>query len=125
MGTGRDEFTTFVLDQLGGLGEVEARPMFGGFGLYVRGPIFGIIHRKRLYFRVSDASRPGYEARGAKPFRPYAGHVMRAYHEVPSEVLEDAVALVAWARVAEAAPRAGRQAAPRAGRPRGPRRATG
>ena len=112
-----DEFAAFVLDQLRGLDGVAARPMFGGFGLYGRAAMFGIVHRSRLYFRVGDASRPDYEARGAKPFRPYAGYVMRAYYEVPPDILENAPALVAWARAAEAVPRA-RSGAAR----RGPRR---
>jgi DNA transformation protein len=118
----RDEFAELVLDQLARFGTVEARPMFGGFGLYGRGPIFGIIHRRRLYFRVSDATRPEYEARGTAPFRPYAGQAMPTYHEVPLEILEDAVALVAWARAAEAAPRDTR---PRGGLTRGSPRQRG
>ena len=113
-----DEFVAFVLDQLHRLDGVAARPMFGGFGLYGRAAMFGIVHRSRLYFRVGDGSRPDYEARGAKPFRPYAGYIMRAYYEVPPEILEDTRALVEWARTAEAVPR-GLSAPAR----RGPRRA--
>lgn len=100
-----DSFTTYVLDQLSGLGPVEARRLFSGSGLYWRDQIFGLIDEGRVYFRVSDATRPGYVALGSVPFEPMPGHVMKGYHEVPSAVLEDADETVAWARAAWALPR--------------------
>jgi DNA transformation protein len=100
-----DSFTAFVLDQLSGLGPVEARRLFSGQGLYWREQIFALIHDGRAYFRVSPETRPAYVARGSVPFEPMPGHVMAGYHEVPSAVLEDADETVAWARTAWALPR--------------------
>lgn len=100
-----DSFTTYVLDQLSGLGRVEPRRLFSGRGLYWRDQIFGLIHDGRVYFRVSEETRPGYVARGSVPFEPMPGHVMAGYHEVPGTVLEDADETVAWARTAWALPR--------------------
>ncbi|MET0555019.1 MAG: TfoX/Sxy family protein [Vicinamibacteria bacterium] len=101
-----DSFTTYVLDQLGGLGPVERRRLFSGQGLYWRERIFALIHDGRVYFRVSDETRPGYLERGSVPFEPMPGHVMASYQEVPGTVLEDADATVEWARTAWAVPRA-------------------
>jgi len=92
-------FKEFVLDQLGGLGEVTARAMFGGHGLYCGTTFFAIVYRDRLYFKTNDASRAAYTQRGMKPFRPNAGQTMK-YHEVPAEVLEHPAELVKWARMA-------------------------
>lgn len=100
-----DSFTTFVLDQLGTLGSVEARRLFSGYGLYWRDAIFAIVHDGRVYFRVSDETRPGYLERGSRPFEPMEGHVMAGYHEVPAGVLEDADETASWARTAWALPR--------------------
>jgi DNA transformation protein and related proteins len=100
-----DSFTTYVLDQLSALGPVEARPMFGGQGIYWRDAIFGLIDDGRLYFRVSAETTPAYVERGAAPFEPWPGHVMKGYYEVPSSVLEDADETVGWARTAWALPR--------------------
>jgi DNA transformation protein and related proteins len=100
-----DSFTTYVLDQLSGLGRVEARRVFSGQGLYWRDQIFALIHRGRLYFRVCDETKPGYLERGSVPFEPMPGHVMAVYHEVPGTVLEDADETVAWARTAWSVPR--------------------
>jgi DNA transformation protein len=102
-------FTAFVLDQLRGLGPVEARKMFGGEGLYWNGQIFGLIDEGRLYFRVADSTLARYQAVGSKPFEPWPGHIMKGYYEVPAEVLEDLDAAAAWAREAWALPRARRR----------------
>ena len=103
---GQDSFTTYVLDQVAGLGEVRVKRMFGGAGLYAGEVMFAILDEARLYFRATPASSERYAAKGAKPFEPWAGHVMKGYWEVPADVLEDAEQAVAWAREAAADARA-------------------
>jgi len=94
-----DGFTEFVLDQLGELGDVAARSMFGGVGLYFRGVFFGIIARDALYLKVDDANRADYEAAGMKPFKPYPDRSQTMkYYEVPLVVLESPMELTAWVR---------------------------
>jgi TfoX/Sxy family transcriptional regulator of competence genes len=44
-----------ILDGLSGLGEIAARPMFGGY--YCRDTIFAIAHRDRLYLKVDERSK--------------------------------------------------------------------
>ena len=124
--SGSDSFTVFVIDQLRGLGAVEARRMFGGAGLYWKDQIFGLIDEGRLYFRVSEATRERYEADGSKPFEPWPGHVMKGYYEVPGRILEDAEEAVAWAREAWSLPRAKvrKGSRPKAGRRDPGKRAT-
>jgi DNA transformation protein len=100
-----DSFTQFVLDQLAGLGTVEARPMFGGKGLYWKEQIFGLIDEGRVYFRVGESTLARYAAEGVRPFEPWPGHVMKGYWEVPARVLEDADEASLWAREAWAHPR--------------------
>ena len=104
-----DSFTEFVLDQLSGLGVVEARRLFGGQGLYWKEQIFGLIHEGLVFFRVSDATVARYQAAGSKPFEPRPGQVMSGYYEVPPGILEDADEAVAWAREAWAQPRGKRR----------------
>jgi len=55
------------------LGEVAARPMLGGLGLYWRGTICGILFSGRFYFKVDDGAKSGYVAGGMGPFRPTSG----------------------------------------------------
>lgn len=100
-----DSFTAFVIDQLRGLGVVEARAMFGGKGLYWKGEIFGLIDDGCLYFRVSDTTVLRYQALASKPFEPWPGHVMKGYYEVPTSILEDADEAASWAHEAWSHPR--------------------
>ena len=71
--------------------------MFGGHGLYCGKSFFGIVYKDRLFFRVTDATRPEYERRGMKPFQPRSSQALQRYYEVPADVLEDRRMLVEWA----------------------------
>lgn len=90
-------FKDYVLDQLRRLGRVEARAMFGGYGLYRSGLFFGIVHGGRLYFKTDRAGREEYRRRGMGPFRPNEKQTLKSYYEVPLEVLEDDEELSGWA----------------------------
>jgi DNA transformation protein len=101
-----DEYLTYVIDQLGCMGPVQSRRMFGGAGLYFDGLFFALIADDILYFKVDDSNRPDYEAAGMGPFRPFPDKsTVMGYYEVPIEVLENRDALREWAekalRVAE------------------------
>ena len=97
MSANNDGFKDFVLDQLTDLHGVIARAMFGGHGLYHRATFFGIIHKDRLYFKVTPATAPSYNEHGMKPFRPNAKQTLKSFYEVPVDVIEDAEALTNWA----------------------------
>ncbi len=99
---GDESFKEFALEQLRGLGEVDCRSMFGGYGLYHGyrdggGVFFGIISGGRLYFKTDATTRPDYEGRGMAPFRPNAKQTLTSYYEVPPEIIEDDRELAAWA----------------------------
>ena len=78
-----------ITDRLSHLGDNSARTMFGGHSLYWRGVIFAIAHRKRLYLKVEDQSKPAFEDRGMGPLRPnerktvkFEGQSMPRYQSV-------------------------------------------
>src|SRR5262249_28950041 len=81
-------FRDYVVAQLEELGDVTARAMFGGIGLYRDGVFFGIIAGDVLYLKVDDANRLDFERRGAQPFRPYPDRPSTKYFAVPVEILE-------------------------------------
>lgn len=102
-----DSFRDYVVEQLGRLGDVTVRRMFGGAGLYAGGVFFAVMDNDELYFKVDDTTRPKYEAAGSGPFAPMPTEgPMRGYYEVPAEVLDDRDELAAWARDAVAIGRA-------------------
>ena len=99
------EYLDYVHDQLSGLGGVTSRRMFGGAGLYCDEFFFALIDNDTLYLRVNDANRVDFTTRGMGQFRPYpdSPQLSMSYYETPADVLEDAAALVAWARRSVAA----------------------
>lgn len=114
-----DGFKEFVLDQLADLRGITCRAMFGGYGLRYRESFFGIIHKGRLYFKVTPETVESYRALGSKPFRVTSSMTLKTYYEVPADVLEDAARLAEWAETASQARRhrqARQRAAPNARR---------
>lgn len=100
MGKPSDEFTRFVLDQLGRVPALTSAPFFGGIGLRSGASFFGMIMDGTLYFSTSPATRAEYEKRGSRCFS-YAkqGKVQATkLFEVPAEVLDDADMLRVWAQ---------------------------
>ena len=93
-------FKDFVLDQLRLPGDLEYRSMFGGYGLYSGARFFGIVFNERLYFKTDEATRPVYEQRGMKPFRPSLRQKLKSYYEVPADVIEVSLTLSEWAKQA-------------------------
>ena len=93
-----ESFKDFILDQLQELDGVEARRMFGGYGLYQDETFFGILHKERLYFKIDEATVGEYRKHRMKPFRPNAKQTLKSYYQVPVEIFEDAEQLTQWAK---------------------------
>ena len=95
-----DEFIEYVIDQLAGWGEVSARRMFGGAGLYCDGVMFGLIADDVADLKVDDSNREDFIRAGSSAFNPYpekAKSAVMSYYEIPADVLEDAELLGKWA----------------------------
>jgi DNA transformation protein and related proteins len=95
-----DGFKDFILDQLAELNGVTARAMFCGYGLYQRDQFFAILHKGRLYLKITTATAPRYKEQGMKPFRPNAKQTLKSFYEVPIDVIEDAEVLTRWVKEA-------------------------
>ena len=92
------EFRRYILEQLEPLGHINARNMFGGVGLSIRGLFFGVIADDFLYFKVDVMNRGDYEAEDMSPFKPFDDKpLVLQFYEVPIEVIEDRELLQDWA----------------------------
>ena len=69
------DFVQFIADQCAGAGVIIAKKMFGDFGIYCNGKIFGLICDDKFYIKPTEAGKaliraldlqPPYE--GAKPY---------------------------------------------------------
>ena len=87
------DFVQYISDQCSGAGEIVTKKMFGDFGIYCDGKIFGLICDDRFYLKPTIAGRsllrtvelrPPYE--GAKDYfyiadvddRDYLSELVRA-----------------------------------------------
>lgn len=93
-----NSYKEYLIDQLGELGAVTIKNMFGGAGIYFEGFIFGLIADDTLYFKVDDSNRSDYERAGMEPFKPFSYRPMlMPYYEVPVDILEDRKQIADWA----------------------------
>ncbi len=81
---------------------ITFKAMFGGYGLYHRGVIFGIIVEEDLYFKVDETNKADYEAQGSTPFT-YETHNgtkgVMSYWRVPIDILEDQNHIKQWLKI--------------------------
>lgn len=51
------EFVNFVVDQISGIGSIYARKMFGEYGVFCDGKIFGLICDNKLFIKPTESGR--------------------------------------------------------------------
>ena len=109
MPTPRD-FADFCCELLSSLGRVQAKRMFGGWGLSMEGLTVAIVtdlgDGDTLWLKADDQSRASFEAAGCKRF----SYPMRRggetrvqsmnYYSAPEDAMDSAHAMAVWARLA-------------------------
>ena len=65
------DFVQYVADQCAGAGEIVTKKMFGGYGIYCNGKIFGLICDDALYIKPTEPGRTLLRTEEMRP--PYPG----------------------------------------------------
>lgn len=65
------DFVQYVAEQCGGAGEIVTRKMFGDYGIYCDGKIFGLICDDHFYLKPTETVRPLLQIVDMRP--PYLG----------------------------------------------------
>jgi DNA transformation protein len=92
-----NDFLEYILDQLSGWGEVTARRMFGGAGLYRNDKMFGLVADDVAYLKVDETNKDRFLKAGSAPFKPYPDKpTTMSYYEIPPDILENPEELIAW-----------------------------
>ena len=73
------DFVQYIVDQCSGAGSIEARKMFGDYGIYCNGKIFGLICDNGLYIKPTEQGRQMLRAEDMRP--PYDGAKPHFYIE--------------------------------------------
>ena len=82
-----------LLVRLQGLGDVRAQKMFGGYGLFGHGKMFGLVTSGAELFLKADDSNIAQFRKARAP-----QHGKMPYYRVPKRVLNYTAALLEWAR---------------------------
>jgi DNA transformation protein len=120
-------FVAHVLDLVAPLGEVTARAMFGGHGIYAEGVMFGLLDGDELFLKTDGVTREIFVAAGCRQWI-YVNKKARmentGYFRPPDGAHEDPDAMLPWARLAlDAALRVRAAKAAKGTRAKGTRRA--
>ena len=65
------DFVQYIADQCSGAGEITVKKMFGDYGIYCDGKIFGLICDDLFYLKPTEAVRPLLRVVDMRP--PYKG----------------------------------------------------
>lgn len=109
-----DPFVLHACELLSCLGPVQAKRMFGGYGLSVDGMNVAIIAFDTLFLKTNVDTVAQWLAAGSRPFEYEARGKRLAlhYHTPPDEALESPDLMAPWARLALQAALAARSPKP-------------
>jgi|SRR5687768_1326823 len=97
----RSEFVEHVVETMRRFGPVDAKAMFGGWGLYHQGVFFALIAEDALYIKADDGNRADFDALGLEPFvysMKDGQSLTMSYRAAPEEALESPDVMAEWAR---------------------------
>jgi DNA transformation protein len=96
------EFIEFLTEVFLDFGPISARKMFGGYGIYHEGLMFGLVEQDSLYLKADQTTRAHFEARGLSRFSYGRGdkEVSMSYYLAPDDIYDDREAAVVWATLA-------------------------
>lgn len=100
-----NEYIEHLQEVFAHFGPVSARKMFGGYGLYHDGVMFGLVADNTLYLKVDAINKPDFEQQGLGPFEfNKNGKLMKmSYYQAPEEIMDDLDLAADWARSAHEA----------------------
>ena len=92
------EFAAYVVDLMQSVGPVYSKRMFGGFGIFLDGMMFGLIMINTLYLKVDEENLKEFDELGLKPFTyKKKGQEMKlSYYQAPEEAMESMEIMRAW-----------------------------
>ncbi|WP_454064026.1 TfoX/Sxy family protein [Candidatus Nitrospira salsa] len=95
-----NEFVEYLKEVFVHFGAIEARKMFGGYGIYHKGTMFGLVAQETLYLKANGGLIKNFEARGLRPFEYEKGNkaVKMSYYLAPDEMLDDPDEAAVWAK---------------------------
>jgi len=110
------EFVEYLKEVFEQFGHIHSRKMFGGYGIYHDGVMFGLVADDTLYLKADETTAEYFETKGLDQFEYDKGDktVRMSYYLAPEEIFDSPEDAAHWARRAyEAAFRAKSRTKPR------------
>lgn len=94
------EFVAFLTEVFAQFGAIQTRKMFGGYGVYRDGTMFGLVADDSLYLKADATIAHHFESLGLGQFEYSKGGklVKMSYYLAPAEIFDDAEQAAVWAR---------------------------
>jgi DNA transformation protein and related proteins len=111
----RSAFTEHLNEVFRAFGAIDARRMFGGYGIYHEGVMIGLVIDETLYLKTDADTHERFQDVGAEPFRyeKRGETVVTSYYSMPVDAFDDPDLARSWASVAYEAALRTRQRAPK------------
>lgn len=92
-------FVSYILELLAPLAGVNAKSMFGGYGIYYQDLMFALVDKDALYLKADAVNRVEFESRGLSAFNYQRKNqtLSLSYYQAPAEALDDSTILCQWA----------------------------
>ena len=85
------EAAAMLVDELGPLGDVTCKKMFGGYGVFCGGVMFALVDSSGVpHLRTNESTTRRFESAGSEK------HSRMPYWSIPAAVVEDPEELVEW-----------------------------
>jgi DNA transformation protein len=97
-----NKFKDYIIDLMQSIGPVNAKAMFGGYGIFLNGLMFALIADSVLYLKVDEKTEKQFKTKGLEPFTySKKGKLFKmSYYQAPEEVLDDIEKMNSWAKEA-------------------------
>ena len=94
------EFVEFLKEVFDQFGPIHARKMFGGYGIYHKEVMFGLVADDTLYLKADKETAKEFETKGLDQFEYGKGDkvVKMSYYLAPEEIFDDPKEAALWAR---------------------------
>ena len=82
-----------LLEKLIQISGITSKKMFGGYGVFHEGKMFGLVNSKgEIYLKVNDVIKSKFEAEGAQQ------HGKMPYYSVPDGLINNLEKLIKWTK---------------------------
>jgi DNA transformation protein and related proteins len=93
------EYVEFLKEVFEQFGSIQPRRMFGGYGLFHKGLMFGLVADEVLYLKADETVAQYFQERGLGQFHyeKNGQTIKMAYYTAPEDIFDDPEKAKSWA----------------------------